>query len=118
MLFVAGLSEESNRALIARSFEAWRAGTGTPYDLLAPNASWTITGQSVAAKTYPTREAFMSEVIRPFNARMRSRLVPAVHHLYADGDTVVAFFDSIAFNDFWDRVQPATGEKADRPNAQ
>lgn len=136
--------EESNRALIARSFEAWRTGTGSPYDLLAPDASWTITGQSVAAKTYPTREAFMSEVIRPFNARMRSRLVPSVRQLYAEGDTVVAFFDasgtardgrpydntyvwildmkngqivrahaffdSIAFNDLWRRVQPAPGE--------
>lgn len=87
-------TEESNRALIARSFEAWRAGTGSPYDLLAPNASWTITGRSAAAKTYPTREAFMSEVIRPFNVRMRSRLVPTVRHLYAEGDTVVAFFDA------------------------
>lgn len=136
--------EETNRALIARSFEAWRAGAGGPYDLLAPDASWTITGRSAAAKTYPTREAFMSEVIRPFNARMRSRLVPTVRHLYAEGDTVVAFFDasgtardgrpydntyawilemsdgrivrahaffdSIAFNDLWQRVQPAPGD--------
>jgi uncharacterized protein len=142
--------EESNRELIARSFEAWRAGTGGPYDLLTPDASWTITGRSLAAKTYPTREAFMSEVIRPFNARMRSRLVPAVRQLYADGDTVVAFFDasgtahdgrpydntyawileikdgqivrahaffdSIAFDDLWRRVQPASGGGADRPD--
>jgi ketosteroid isomerase-like protein len=86
--------EESNRAAIARSFEAWRDGTGGPYDLLAEDAVWTITGNSVAAKTYPSREAFMSEVIRPFNARMRTRLVPTVRHLYAEGDTVIAFFDA------------------------
>ena len=30
--------EESNRALIARSFDAWRDGTGGPYDLLAEDA--------------------------------------------------------------------------------
>jgi ketosteroid isomerase-like protein len=136
--------EESNRALIARSFEAWRTGTGSPYDLLAPNASWTITGRSAAAKTYPTRETFVGEVIRPFNARMRSRLVPGVRQLYSEGDTVVAFFDasgtardgrpydntyvwilemrdgqivrahaffdSIAFDDLWHRVQPAPDE--------
>jgi ketosteroid isomerase-like protein len=47
-----------------------------------------------AAKTYHSREAFMSEVIGPFNARMRSHLVPAMRHLYADGDTVIAFFDA------------------------
>jgi ketosteroid isomerase-like protein len=92
----------------------------------------------MAARTYPTKEAFMSEVIRPFNARMQSRLIPTVRRLYAEGDTVIAFFDakgtardgqaysntyawilemrdgkivranaffdSIAFDDFWKRV--------------
>lgn len=132
---------ERNRALVAQGFEAWRTGTGSPYDLLAPEASWTITGNSVASKTYPTKEAFMAGVIRPFNARMKSRLIPTVRKLYAEGDTVIAFFDasgtarddrpyvntyawflemkagkivranaffdSIAFDDFWRRVQPA-----------
>ncbi len=83
-----------NRAIIAQKLEAWRAGAGGPYDLLAENARWTITGNSLAAKTYPSREAFMSEVIRPFNARMAKPLSPTVRRLYADGDTVVAFFDA------------------------
>jgi hypothetical protein len=132
---------ENNRAAVARGFQAWADGTGSPYDLLANDASWTIVGNSVAARTYPTKEAFMSEVIRPFNARMQSRLIPTVRKLYVDGDTVVAFFDakgtardgqpyantyawflemkdgkivrahaffdSIAFDDFWQRVAPA-----------
>ena len=132
--------EEQNRALVAKGFEAWANGTGSPYDLLAEDANWTITGNSMAAKTYPTKEAFMSEVIRPFNARMRTRLVPTVRQLYAEGDTVIAFFDakgtakdgkpytntyawimdmrdgkivrasaffdSIAFDDFWRRIDP------------
>lgn len=85
---------ERNRALVARSFEAWRDGTGSPYDLLAEDATWTITGNSLAARTYPSREAFLAGVIRPFNARMRSRLVPDVHRLWAEGDTVIAFFDA------------------------
>lgn len=91
---VPSTREDRNRQLIATSFEAWAAGSGSPYDLLAENARWTITGNSAAAKVYPTREAFMSEVIRPFNARMKSRLVPKVRRLYADGDTVIAFFDA------------------------
>lgn len=86
--------EQNNRALIAQSFDAWRDGTGGPYDLLAEDAVWTITGHSVAARTYPSREAFMSEVIRPFNARMRSHLVPTMRRLYAESDTVIAFFDA------------------------
>jgi uncharacterized protein len=111
------------------------------FDLLAPDAQWTIVGNSVAAGTYHSREEFLSKVIRPFNARMATPLVPKVHALYADGDTViayfdasatvrdgsrydntytwylrmregtiveaVAFFDSIEFNDFWARVEPA-----------
>lgn len=130
--------EEHNRALVAKGFDAWANGTGSPYDLLAEDASWTITGNSMAAGTYPTKEAFISEVIRPFNARMQSRLIPTVRKLYAEGDTVIAFFDakgtardgkpyantyawilemsdgkivrahaffdSIAFDDFWKRV--------------
>jgi hypothetical protein len=86
--------EERNRMLIQRAFDAWRDGTGGPYDLLAEDASWTITGNSAAAKTYPSREAFMSEVIRPFNARMRTRLIPTIRRLYAERDTVIAFFDA------------------------
>ncbi len=86
--------EAHNRALIQQSFEHWRNGTGSPYDLLAEDAQWTITGNSLAARTYPSREAFMSEVIRPFNARMGSRLIPTVPRLYVEGNTVIASFDA------------------------
>ena len=132
--------EETNRNLVRAGLQAWAERTGSPYDLLADNASWTITGNSLAAKTYPSKEAFMAEVIRPFNARMRTPLTPKVRNLYSDGNTVVAFFDaegtaldgkpyrntyawilelsdgkivranaffdSIAFDDLWRRVQP------------
>jgi hypothetical protein len=46
--------EERNKAIVQASFDAWRAGAGSPYDLLADDASWTITGHSAAAKTYPS----------------------------------------------------------------
>lgn len=137
----AGETERRNRALVEKGMKAWADGTGSPYDLLADDARWTITGNSLAAKTYPSKEAFLGEVIRPFNARMRERLIPSVHRYYAEGDTVIvrfdakgvaldgkaysnsyawflrlkdqkiveaeAFFDSIAFDDLWTRVQPA-----------
>jgi ketosteroid isomerase-like protein len=132
--------ETRNKAVVQASFDAWRAGTGSPYDLLADDASWTIVGHSVASKTYPSKEAFMSEVIRPFNARMSVGLKPTIRNIYADGDTVIiffdasgtardskpyentyawlldmrdgqvvkafAFFDSVVFNEFWQRVKP------------
>ena len=53
------------------------------------DATGTIVGRSVDAKTYDSRESFMSEVIRPFNARMSVGLKPTIRRLYADGETVV-----------------------------
>jgi ketosteroid isomerase-like protein len=131
--------EVGNKAIVQRAFDAWAAGTGSPYDLLADDATWTITGNSLASKTYDGREAFIGEVIRPFNARMSVGLKPTVRQMYTDGDTVIvffdasgtakdgipyantyawflelrdgkithasAFFDSIAFNELWRRVQ-------------
>jgi ketosteroid isomerase-like protein len=133
--------ESRNKALIEGKFEAWASGTGSPYELLADDVAWTITGRSLASKTYGSREAFMSEVIRPFNARMSIGLKPEIRAIYAEGDMVIvffdamgmardgqsyentyawfldmrdgkitkasAFFDSIAFNALWTRVQPA-----------
>ena len=132
--------ESQNKGLVLASFEAWKAGTGSPYDLLADDVEWTIVGHSLASKTYKSREAFMSEVIRPFNARMSVGLKPTIRNIYTDGNTVIvffdasgtaidgkpyantyawfleldngkvvkasAFFDSVVFNDFWQRVKP------------
>src|SRR5688500_3080495 len=86
--------EASNKAAIAAKFDAWKAGTGSPYDLLADDASWTIVGHSAASKTYPSKNAFMSEVIRPFNARMSVGLKPTIRRIYAEGNTVIIFFDA------------------------
>lgn len=136
----SGTDKSNNTALIQQAFNAWAAGTGGPYDLLADDATWTITGNSLASKTYKNREAFMSEVIRPFNARMSERLKPKITRIYEDKGTVIvlfdangtakdgkpysntyawfldmregkivkstAFFDSVAFNELWRRVQP------------
>lgn len=133
-------TESRNKALVLAKFEAWKAGTGSPYELLADDAHWTIVGHSLVSKTYPTREAFMAEVIRPFNARMSVGLKPTIRSIYTEGDMVVvffdasgtavdgkpyantyawflelrnekivkasAFFDSIVFNEFWQRVAP------------
>jgi ketosteroid isomerase-like protein len=83
-----------NKALVERSFTAWRNGAGSPYDLLAEHATWTIVGRSRASKTYEGREAFLRDVIRPFNARLSGPLRPEIRHLYAEGDVVIVFFDA------------------------
>jgi ketosteroid isomerase-like protein len=87
-------TEERNKALAQAAFTAWSAGTGSPYDLLAEDVTWTIVGHSDASKTYEGRAAFIDEVIHPFNARMSQGLKPTIRNLYAVGDAVIIFFDA------------------------
>ena len=35
---------DRNKALVEAGFAAWSAGTGSPYDLLADDVTWTIVG--------------------------------------------------------------------------
>jgi ketosteroid isomerase-like protein len=132
--------EQANKAAIRTAFDDWVAGTGGPFALLAPDASWTIVGNSPVSRTFISRREFLDVVIEPFNARLATPLVPTLRALYAEGDTVIAFFDgtatardgrpyentytwylrmqegaiveataffdTIEFTDFWERVSP------------
>ena len=128
--------EQANKDRVGAAFDAWAAGTGGPFDLLADDATWTIVGNSPVSRTYGSK----AEV--DANARMSEPLVPSVRHLFADGDwtivlfdaqatrrdgapyrntytwylrfgpdgavvEVIAFFDTIEFTDLWQRVDPA-----------
>jgi ketosteroid isomerase-like protein len=87
-------AEARNREIVRARFDAWRNGTGGVFDLLAPDAKWTIVGNSPVSRTYTSRREFMDVVIHPFNARLSRPLVPNVRAIYADGDTVIALFDA------------------------
>lgn len=87
-------TEGRNRDLVEQAFARWATGTGSPYELLADNVSWTIVGCCDASKTYPSREAFLKQVIEPFNSRMKQGLRPEIRQLVATGNTVVIFFDA------------------------
>lgn len=95
---MAGTStlETENKALVQASFDRWRSGAGGPFELLAPEAEWTIVGSSPLSKTYRSRQEFLDEVIGPFNARLARPLVPTVRGIYADGDMVIILFDGSA----------------------
>ena len=88
--------QDANKALVRAGFERWAHGTGSPFELLSANAEWTIVGSSPFSKTYHGTQAFLDEVIHPFNARMRTPLVPTVREIYADGDAVISLFDASA----------------------
>jgi uncharacterized protein len=87
--------ETRNKELVQASFERWRSHTGSPFELLAADAVWTIVGSSPLSKTY-SRQEFLDQVINPFNARMATPLVPTVHGIYADGDMVIILFEASA----------------------
>jgi uncharacterized protein len=84
-----------NKQAVQASFDRWRNHTGSPFELLAADAAWTIVGSSPLSKTY-TRQEFLDQVIHPFNARMATPLVPTVHGIYADGDMVIILFEASA----------------------
>jgi ketosteroid isomerase-like protein len=86
--------ELENRRLVEDAFARWGAGTGGPYDLLDEAVVWTIVGRSDASRAYPSKAAFMSQVIEPFNARMSQGLRPTIRQLTTDGDRVIIFFDA------------------------
>ena len=130
----------SNKQMIQTAFDAWRGGTGGPFDLLAADATWTIVGNSPVSRTFKSKQEFIDVVITPFNKRLSKPLRPTVRNIYADGDTVIAlfdgegtaqdgkpyqntyawfmqmhegkiirvtaFFDTIEFTDFWNRITP------------
>jgi uncharacterized protein len=89
-------TQDSNKALVRASFDRWRSGTGSPFELLVPEAEWTIVGSSPLSKTYHGKQEFLDEVIGPFNARMATPLVPSIRGVYADGDMVITLFDAAA----------------------
>jgi ketosteroid isomerase-like protein len=79
------------KQLVADAFVAWQAGTGTAFDLLAEDVSWTITGSHPLSATYESKAALMAG-IDPLFSRLATPFVPTAPELYVDGDTVVALF--------------------------
>lgn len=89
-------TEARNLATVRAGFEAWANGTGSPLEAVADDVTWEVVGNSVASRVYTGKKDFLSNVIRQFNARMAIPLKPTVREIYADGDTVIVFFDGEA----------------------
>lgn len=81
--------------LIEQKFAEWRDGAGSPFDLLAEDAVWTVEGSGPLAGTYD-REGLARRVVEPFNAVLAAPLKPTVPDLYQDGSTVIAVFNASA----------------------
>jgi uncharacterized protein len=58
--------QSSNKALVRASFNRWAQGTCTPFELILPDAEWTIVGSSPLSRTCRPIQSFLDEVIHPF----------------------------------------------------
>lgn len=85
----------NHKQLVEQAFNQWSQGTGSPFDLLAEDAQWTIMGPTASAKTYNLPD-FQEKVIKPFNQRLATPLKPNVHDIYQAGDEVIILFEAAA----------------------
>jgi uncharacterized protein len=87
--------EQRNKEIVRQYFDNWRNNRGSFFDLLAPEATWTITGTGTTAGTY-RKQALIDQVVKPTSARLSSPIVPTVRGIWADGDMVIALWDGAA----------------------
>lgn len=88
-------SEQRNKEIVQQYFDDWRNKRGSFFDLLAPDATWTITGTGATAGTY-RKQALLDQVVSPTSARLSAPIVPTVRGIWADGDMVIALWDGEA----------------------
>jgi hypothetical protein len=92
----AASETSSNRDKVVAAFDAWMAGTGYITGLLADDLRWTIAGNSLASRTYESKQHFIDEVLEPFGLRFATPFRPVtIHGVYADGDTVIVHWDGL-----------------------
>ena len=80
---------DRNRALVRDAFDAWAAGRGSVFDLLADDATWTILGSTPGAGTWRGRQAYLDAAVTPLFDRLAAPARPELTGLWADGDEVV-----------------------------
>ena len=77
-----------NKEIVRRAFDAWRARTGSPFDLLAETAMWTIVGNSAASSAIR---------IRPSIGRSRAMMVVISRTTSTEGSQLVPSATALSF---------------------
>lgn len=81
-------ADDSRRAVEA-AFERWRNGQGSLFnDLLDPEVVWTIKGSGPYAGVYRGRADLLDRAITPFSRKIARPVVPTVHRMWSDAETV------------------------------
>lgn len=84
---------KTQKQIVVDSFKAWEQGNGSPFSLLDEGATWTVMGPSPSAKTYTIPE-LQEQVIKPFNARLKTPLRPTFIDAFQEGDTIIVLFEA------------------------
>ncbi|MCP1457168.1 ketosteroid isomerase-like protein [Pseudomonas kilonensis] len=88
-------TQHANATLVRQAFTHWQQGKGTVFDLLAPNAKWTVAGTSPVSGVYNSK-AELAQVVRPITARLATPIVPTVQSIVAQNDVVVVLWNGTA----------------------
>lgn len=89
-------ADAGNREIVRAAFRRWGAGEGSFFDLLTPDADWTIVGSGPSARTYHGRQECVDKTVTPLFERLSVPVTPHVRGLWADGDMVIVRWDSDA----------------------
>ena len=80
---------DSNCAAVRDALEAWAAGGGSVFDLLADEATWTLPGSTAGAGTWHGFQAYIDAAVTPLFDRLAAPTHPELVGLWADGDAVI-----------------------------
>lgn len=92
----AWAADDPRRAVEA-AFERWRGGQGSLFnDLLDPEVVWTIEGSGPYAGVYRGRADLIDRAVTPFSRRIARPIVPTVHRMWSDTETVAVHWSGEA----------------------
>ncbi len=86
--------EARNKRAVTEAFDRWAAGGTTFFrDILMPDVVWTIKGSGPSAGVHHGLDAFVSDAVQPFAARLSTPVRPVGRQIWADGDYVIIQWD-------------------------
>ncbi|MDO7898361.1 nuclear transport factor 2 family protein [Pseudomonas citrulli] len=88
--------QAANTDRVRQAFSNWQQGRGTVFDLLAPDAKWTVAGSSPVSVVYDSKADLMERAVGPISARLATPISPTVHSIVAEKDVVVVLWSGAA----------------------
>ncbi|MGR4975192.1 nuclear transport factor 2 family protein [Pseudomonas sp. LARHCG127] len=89
-------TQHANTELVRQAFANWKQGKGGVFDLLAPDATWTVAGSSPVSGVYNSKAAFLEQAVRLVSSRLATPIIPAVQSIVAENDVVVVLWNGEA----------------------